>query len=782
VLADALVEIESIESSTRGYVATGEPRFLNPLKSNRAAIDQDVELLRGLTIDNTRQQDRIKTLKARIHEKIEFNLELIRQRQAGNADAAIQKLATGEGRQILARLRKTLDEMDAEEKELLAQREAEQQSTVRQTTLVVIGGSAIALLMWLVASFLLFRELKQRHRAEAERDRFFDMALDMLCVVGFDGYFKRVNPAFSKTLGYTREELLSRPYEDILHPDDIASTRAEVARLAAGQLTFSFTNRHRCKDGSYKWLEWTATPYREEGVIYAAARDSTERKRADEALRQALSDTQQARANLDGIIKALSSGLLVTDLQHRVLLMNKAAEQLIGFKGDNCTGRPVEEVLPDAALKDKLALALERPDETLRFDVTLSAQDSRAGKVVRAGLSVVRDAAGAPNEIITVLDDVTREREVDRMKTEFLTTAAHELRTPLTSIRGFSELLLTREMTDEKRKWILQTVNTQSANLASIINDLLDLARIESGRGLVLKRSPTDVSALARTVVATFSNNGKHSYSVESNTGALAFCDPLKIQQVLQNLVSNATKYSPNGGVIKVALSTAGSMVSCAVSDEGIGMSSDQLGRLFTKFFRADASNTAAEGTGLGMSIVKAIVEQHGGTVNVESRLGQGTRVTFTLRQYDNAISKYAAPKSVSSDSGTRRVLILEDDISVVAIMQFCLEHAGYEVHSTGGGKGFIELAARLHPHLICLDCILPDVDGFAIADQLKRDARTHSIPFIFVTVRESERDRASEYGASGFISKPFTEQELMNTVKTVLEKKKQKTTPVEDI
>src|SRR5204863_2072143 len=140
------------------------------------------------------------------------------------------------------------------------------------------------------------------------------------------------NPAFTKTLGYSTEELLSQPYEAFIHPDDIGRTREETARLNTGQNVLNFTNRYRCKDGSYRWLEWCAVRYPDEGLSYATARDITDRKRSDEALQQALVAAQQARANMDAIVKTLSSGLLVTDVQHRILLMNKAAEQLLGVK------------------------------------------------------------------------------------------------------------------------------------------------------------------------------------------------------------------------------------------------------------------------------------------------------------------------------------------------------------------------------------------------------------------------------------------------------------------
>ncbi|HLX64871.1 MAG TPA: CHASE3 domain-containing protein [Planctomycetota bacterium] len=785
VLADTLTEIQRIESGTRGYVATGVENYLQPFKSNKADLDKDIAELRELTGDNPKQQERIKTLSVHIHNKVEYNLELIRLRKVGDAKAALDKLATGAGRELMNQIRMVAEAITQDEDALLAKRNEDLNASIRQTNIVIVAGTLVAVGIWALAFVFMLRDVQQRLRAETERDRFFDLSRDMLCVAGFDGKFKRVNPAFVAALGHSPEEMLSEPFESFIHPDDLEPTRREVSRLSKGMTTVSFENRYRCADGSYKWLDWSATPAPKEGVIYAAARDTTERRRVNAALKEALNDVEQGRASLAAMLHAVSSGLLVTDLSHRVILMNKTAENLLGVSFTKAEGKAIEETLPDSVLPAHIAAALSAREDEARietpaasphhkFDVMLSGGDGRAARVARAGVSIVRDRNGEPTGVITALDDVTREREVDRMKTEFLSTAAHELRTPLTSIRGFSELLLTREMSEEKRKAVLATVNAQAANLANIVNDLLDLARIESGRGMVLKRSPTNLLAMANGVVESFSGRGgAHRYSVKSDDPEpVAFCDPQKIQQVLQNLLSNAAKYSPNGGEVRVVVSSEAGLLKIAVSDEGIGMSADQMARIFTKFYRADASNTAAEGTGLGMSIVKAIVEQHGGTIQVESALGKGTSVTFTLRKQEKGVSAQPPPSLSPEPRGAavRRILVLEDDAAVASMMQFCFEHTGYQVHSTGNGKGFVELAARLKPDLICLDCILPDSDGFAIAKGLQQDARTCAIPFIFVTVRESERDRAKEYGARGFIAKPFTEEELVTMVKGIVE------------
>jgi len=232
------------------------------------------------------------------------------------------------------------------------------------------------------------------------------------------------------------------------------------------------------------------------------------------------------------------------------------------------------------------------------------------------------------------MHDVTYERELDRMKTEFISTAAHELRTPLTSIQGFSELLTTRDdITEEEEKECLSYINIQSVNLANIINDLLDISRIESGKGFSLEKAPCNIAELIRETVPYFQvQSKKHHFDLALPDEPLeAMVDKDKMRQVLENILSNAVKYSPEGCEIRITGEVVEDHYQVSIEDQGIGMTPDQIEKMFDKFYRADASNTSIPGTGLGMSIVAYLVETHGGEVWVSSTHGKGTTVRFTI-------------------------------------------------------------------------------------------------------------------------------------------------------
>jgi signal transduction histidine kinase len=225
-------------------------------------------------------------------------------------------------------------------------------------------------------------------------------------------------------------------------------------------------------------------------------------------------------------------------------------------------------------------------------------------------------------------------RESDRMKTEFISTAAHELRTPLTSILGFSQVLLSPEtVSAAEQKEFIAYIHQRARALSDMVADLLDISRIESGQGLALRRELCTAGELV-IQLAPFIQSGLEASRFElaiTSESAPLLVDMGKMVEVFENLLSNAVKYSPPGSPIRIAGEIAGENYRFSVADRGIGMTPEQAARVFDKFYRADASDTAVGGLGLGMSIVRNILEAHGGSIWVESEPGRGTTVQFHL-------------------------------------------------------------------------------------------------------------------------------------------------------
>ncbi len=351
-------------------------------------------------------------------------------------------------------------------------------------------------------------------------------------------------------------------------------------------------------------------------------------------LEDALRITEQGRDRTDAILKSVADGLLVTDNRNNVILMNHAAEDALGIRFSDVYNRPIQFAIEDASLSEKFSYTLNKQQTGYEFDLTCEQSKNSADRIMRGRTSVIVTRDGSVSGVVTLIQDVTKEREIDRMKTEFISTAAHELRTPLTSIRGFSEILLMRDnISQEDQKKYLGYIQKQSVSLANIINDLLDISRIESGKGFQLNKKRCDGRTAIKAIVTQFQEiSEKHSFvTVWYEKPVDLWVDLDKMEQVLQNLLSNAVKYSPNGGTITIKTMVKDDYFIICVQDEGMGMTQDQVSHIFDKFYRADASNTAIEGTGLGMSIVKYIVEAHKGKIHVSSQKNVGTEVKILL-------------------------------------------------------------------------------------------------------------------------------------------------------
>ncbi len=347
---------------------------------------------------------------------------------------------------------------------------------------------------------------------------------------------------------------------------------------------------------------------------------------------------REARA----VFYAIADGVLLTDPNGRVTAMNHALEQLGGWTEAQVQGMPYAEVMPvedehgrripPEARPLAKALATGEPASDQGYGVDLVTRDG--GRVpVAVSSAPILDPRGEVMGGVDVVRDVSREREIDEVKSALISTVSHELRTPLTLIHGFAELLVLRDMPVERRRAAAEEILEASRRLARLIDDLLSVSRMESGR-LVLDPRPLDVAGLVERTLSPFrAMAARHTIHSEISGGLpVIWGDPDKVEQILTNLVGNAIKYSPAGGEVVVSVSCADDEVRVSVRDQGIGMSPRDMGQLFEKFYRVDRDEVRrAGGTGLGLYITKRLVEMHGGHIWAESWPGEGSEFSFTL-------------------------------------------------------------------------------------------------------------------------------------------------------
>lgn len=362
-------------------------------------------------------------------------------------------------------------------------------------------------------------------------------------------------------------------------------------------------------------------------------------KVAEAALQKARHEEAASRSKIVNIIQSVPDGLLVCDEQNRVILINHAAERLLGLSAQQTLQLPIHEVFADSSLAEQLKVvtAPNAPD-TWKVSLELPIKGSKYPRTIQARTSAMKDHEGNASGTVTLLRDITREQELDRMKSEFISTVAHELNTPLTTIIGYVDLLLSSEtfgdFTPLEQRGFLLEIQAKGLVLAGLVEGLLDIGRIEAGQELLLVKTPCDLPALMLDTLNHFqAQTPGHTLVLELSQQLWPelLLDRARIAEVLLCLLSNAVKYSPQEATIRLSGRLDQAEVVCTVADSGIGMTTEETRKVFDPFYRIDTSNTAVHGLGLGLSLAKQIVEAHHGRIWLESTPGAGTRVHFAL-------------------------------------------------------------------------------------------------------------------------------------------------------
>jgi PAS domain S-box-containing protein len=522
------------------------------------------------------------------------------------------------------------------------------------------------------------------------------------------------------------------------------------------------------------------------------------RERAYRALDEALHEQRRSQARIRAVVDSVADALVLVAPDGRFSIVNRAFEEMLGVPAEDIRDHTLEEV---GNLLDRAFPALKGTHATI-VDAAAD-QERQFTQVLKQEWPAPRDLGLFSTPVFSgeeylgrlyVFRDITREREVDRMKTEFVSMVSHELRTPLTSIKGFTDLILDGDAgeVDEEQREYLEIVQKNADRLLGLINDLLDISRIESGR-VHLKIEPVSLQEIVSLVVATMQpqlETKDQPLSVEIDPAATQVMgDRDKLVQVLTNLVSNAHKYSPAGRPIRIQVTRQDDFARVAVIDQGFGISAEDQAKLFTRFFRVENSLTREiGGTGLGLNIVKSIVELHGGGISVVSRPGEGSTFAFTVPlakaeesvteepaegppatpEPEEAVPAPTAATPAITPGGVRSVLVVEDDADIARLIERHLESAGYEVDVAASAEQALQILQWITPDLITLDLQLPGMDGFEFAARLAENPETRHIPVLALSVLQDE-ERDAAVGILKSLPKPIDRQGLLDTVAEML-------------
>lgn len=484
------------------------------------------------------------------------------------------------------------------------------------------------------------RASQWRRGAESEMQRqalVFENISDAVILTDRGGHVLDCNPAVQGMFGFPKKRLLGVPLELML-PSDTPGGNVVTQAVAAVSRNGYWNGILSIPRGTGEASVWETSVLAlsgdstsEDGALVWFGRDITEQQAAQARL--------AARTlELDTIVDQSPDGYVFIDQKNEVSYVNPAFERMTGLPGRNLTG------MTHVALDTAIAGLCDNKDNPACLSVTgegdLFFLARPCFTILSRTVRVLRHDSGSAIGTVHYYRDVTQEAEVDRIKSDFLSTAAHELRTPMASIFGFSELLLKREVEADKRRHFIEIIHRQSGQLVALINELLDLARIEARGGKGFNIGEHALAPILREAVAEFLMPGDERRVTMTlpTHPQLVRVDPDKLHLAVGNVLSNAFKYSQGQGSVDLRIltrdSACGHQLGIAISDQGIGMSRDEIAKIFERFYRADVSGKIP-GTGLGMSIVKEIIDIFHGDITIESTPGVGTCITLWLPTAD---------------------------------------------------------------------------------------------------------------------------------------------------
>jgi len=471
--------------------------------------------------------------------------------------------------------------------------------------------------------------------SEARSQSIIRSSLDAIITCDDAGRITEFNPAAEAIFRVSREVAVGRTIGDLIVPPHLKDAHEHgMTRLRATGMGRILGQRLEIAaqrlDGTMFPVELSIVELPTSPAMFAGfVRDITDRTAAERRLQER---TQQ----LDSVFRVSPDGFVMFGSDHLAVDVNPAFLDMTGLTREWLIGATEAQVTE--ALQRLAAPGQPFPRSFTHGTFDTLHLSRPTPRVLKRSVRLLHEDEGQDSGYVMYFRDVTHETEVSDMKTEFLSTAAHELRTPMASIYGFAELLHTRQLDPEMSAEMIEIIYRQADRLVNLLNELLDLARIEARAGKDFRMLEQPITPLVQRTVEAFtppSEAGRVHLQLPQDLPHVAM-DGEKMQQALGNLISNAFKYSPDGGPVTVSAHNDGRHVVISVQDRGIGMKSEQVARAFERFYRADASGNIP-GTGLGLTLVKEIIERHGGQVQLDSLHGIGTRATITLPTHTTA-------------------------------------------------------------------------------------------------------------------------------------------------
>ncbi|MHC5934555.1 response regulator [Nostoc sp.] len=516
---------------------------------------------------------------------------------------------------------------------------------------------------------------------------------------------------------------------------------------------------------------------------------------------QTETELQATFAHLTAIIDNLADGLLVTNTSGQITRFNPALLKMFHLGDIDLKGKDCREI-SQAEIADLVKQTHKQSREIFTAEIYLA--KSRVGQALSTNIfqEASKDEAAKWLGSVILIRDITAEKEIDQMKTDFISTVSHELRTPLTSILGFTSIIKEKLQTDvfpllstEDRKLQktikrvgdnLNIIVSEAERLTYLINDVLDIAKMEAGK-VEWQMQPIDPSELlnlaTNSTAGLFQTNGLELVSEIEPGLPQIVGDRNRLLQVLINLISNAVKFTESGSVI-CRIKRENNGVCISVIDTGVGIAPEDQPKVFEKFRQVgDTLTDKPKGTGLGLPICKQIVDHHGGRIWVESEPGNGSTFSFIIPTTESdqkttanlnldalvkQLKEHVITTNTVLNQNHKTILVVDDDANIRELLRQQLENEGYNVWEAKDGVDAIDQIKTAPPDLILLDVMMPQINGFDVAAVLKNNPQTANIPIIILSIIEN-RERGYQIGIDRYLTKPINSEKLLNEVSSML-------------
>lgn len=647
------------------------------------------------------------------------------------------------------------------------------------------------------------RESEEKHRV------IFENATEII-MIAQDGKIAFANPAFKKILGYSDNEIISKSFDNFIHPDDREMVLSRYKKRMSGEnVETGYQFRALTALGEEKWviinscaLDWDGKP-----STLNFLTDITPRKRAEEVLRE-------SKAKLRSILDSSPDGIGVSDLNGEIIDCNQSMLEIHGYKNK-------EEVIGKSPLifvaeKDH-EKAVKNLEKALSVGIINNLEYTFIKKngnefPVELSLSPIQDSSGSPTGFVAIARDITKRKKneialrnaketaedaqqeseaANKAKTTFLANMSHELRTPLNSILGYTQILKRDKTLQTKQVDAIDTIHSSGEHLLNLINELLDLSRIEAEQ-MNLEISEVSLSSFLKGIADISEMRAQQegvsiNFEIASDLPRGVRVDEKRLRQVLLNLINNAIKFAESGDVVvrvnsepidsKDDLSSV--RLHCEVEDTGIGIAENEIDEIFLPFHQLNKSKVTTEGSGLGLPISRNLLNIMGSELKVNSNVGKGTKFWFDLDLHtaenifdnDEVVEEKHSPQIIAYKGSTHKVLLVDDNKKNRSLLRDILLPIGFEIQEAVNGKDAIEKSKTFHPELIIMDLVMPIMDGIEATKEIRKIPSLEKVVVIGISASaiKGKKQMAFKRDCNDFIAKPIHIVELLDCIKRQL-------------